>query len=220
MRSKIDPKVDRRTKKRKSPAGGKALQRLFFYLSERDPAINDDVVATIAPRNAARPKFGLTKRVLHAKKVGAAATGRALRTAPAAKSLAAAIAKAATALTAPRRRRRVTGRKARAAVLAAAPAWQAIGPSLIPNGQTYGTNRVDVIGRVSAIAVDPNEPKHLLLGAAGGGIWESLDTGATWQPRADQMPTLAIGAIAFDPTSPTKVYAGSGEGNFYFKSCG
>ena len=72
-----------------------------------------------------------------------------------------------------------------------------------------------MIGRVSSIAVDPSDPKHLLLGAAGGGIWESNDTGATWTPRTDQMPSLAIGAIAFDPTNPKKVYAGSGEGNFY-----
>jgi hypothetical protein len=72
-----------------------------------------------------------------------------------------------------------------------------------------------VIGRVSCIAVDPSDPKHLLLGAAGGGIWESRDTGATWTPRTDQMPSLAIGAIAFDPTYPKKVYVGSGEGNFY-----
>jgi photosystem II stability/assembly factor-like uncharacterized protein len=72
-----------------------------------------------------------------------------------------------------------------------------------------------VIGRVGSIAVDPGNPKHLLLGAAGGGIWESKDTGATWQPRSDQLPSLAIGAIAFDPANPQKVYAGSGEGNFY-----
>jgi hypothetical protein len=73
-----------------------------------------------------------------------------------------------------------------------------------------------VIGRVSSIAVDPNNAAHLLLGAAGGGIWESTNTGTTWAPRTDQLPSLAIGAIAFDPTAPSKVYAGSGEGNFYF----
>src|SRR5205823_1064260 len=75
---------------------------------------------------------------------------------------------------------------------------------------------IDVIGRVASIAVDPNDPKHLLVGGAGGGIWESKDTGATWAPRTDQLQSLAIGAITFDPTAPNKVYAGSGEGNFYF----
>src|SRR5262249_2210977 len=82
--------------------------------------------------------------------------------------------------------------------------------------QTYGTNRVDVIGRVACIAVDPNNPKHVLCSSAGGGIWESADAGATWAPRTDQMLSLATGAIAFDPTNPKIVYAGSGEGNFYY----
>src|SRR5262249_47865235 len=94
--------------------------------------------------------------------------------------------------------------------------WRTIGPSNIPNGQTYGTNTVDVIGRVSSIAVDPGNAAHILVGGAGGGIWESTNTGTTWTPRTDQMPSLAIGAITFDPSAPSRVYAGSGEGNFYF----
>lgn len=212
MRSKIDPK------KPNPFPGGKALQRLFAYLGQRDPALNDDIVAAIAVSKAARPKFGLTRRALRAKPVNAAMAMRARRTQPAARSLAAAIAKAATGLTTRRRRRRSAGRRVRA--FAAGPAvplstWQPIGPSLVPNGQTYGSNRVDVIGRVSSIAADPSNPKHLLVGGAGGGIWESFDTGATWQPRADQLPSLAIGAIAFDPAAPKRVYVGSGEGNFY-----
>ena len=56
----------------------------------------------------------------------------------------------------------------------------------------------------------------MLLGAAGGGIWESTNAGVAWQPRTDQMPSLASGAIAFHPQNPSIVYAGSGEGNFYF----
>jgi hypothetical protein len=98
---------------------------------------------------------------------------------------------------------------------AAAPMWQSIGPDHIPDGQTYGTNRVDVIGRVSSIAIDPGDTKHILLGSAGGGIWESKNSGASWQPRADKMPSLAIGAVTFDPRNGKRVYAGSGEGNFY-----
>ncbi len=218
MRSKLEAKIERRTKRKKpkSPFGGKALQRLFFYLGQRDPTLNDEVVTTIAVPKAARPKFGLTKKALRTKPLRAARIGRAQRSAPAARSLAAAIAKAATALTIRKRRARAGSRRARAAAPAAPPAiWQDIGPSRIPNGQTYGSNRVDVIGRVSSIAVDPNDSKHLLLGTAGGGIWESANTGATWTPRTDQMPSLAIGAIAFDPSNPKTVYAGSGEGNFY-----
>ena len=219
MRSKIDAPTGRRGKRKPAPPGGKALQRLFAYLGCRDPVLNNEVVATVAVPRAARPKFGLTRAALKAPVVGASRARRTGRTLPAARAFAATIVKAATALG---RRRRTTTRartgraRARAAPPAPAPSlWQSIGPSLVPNGQTYGTNRVDVIGRVSSIAVDPQNPKHLLVGGAGGGIWESSDTGATWQPRTDQMPSLAIGAITFDPHAATRVYAGSGEGNFY-----
>src|SRR5215469_4685738 len=56
------------------------------------------------------------------------------------------------------------------------PAWRCLGPMMIPNGQTRSDQpgaRVDVSGRVAAIAVDPRDPEHILVGAAGGGIWES-----------------------------------------------
>jgi hypothetical protein len=215
MRGKLDAKINRSAKR--SKPGGKALQRLFTYLGERDPKLNDDVVATIVVPKAARHQFMLTKRALRAKAMNAARAKRARRTPPEARSFAAAIAKAAAALAGRKKGRARRGRAAKAGTPspAAAPIWQSIGPMRVPNGQTYGTNRVDVAGRVSSIAVDPNDPKHLLVGAAGGGIWESLNTGATWAPRTDQMPSLAIGAIAFDPTAPSRVYAGSGEGNFY-----
>src|SRR4249920_341733 len=148
MRSKIDTKLQRRAKKPKSPVGGKALQRLFFYLSERDPALNNDVLATIEVPKVARPRFGLTKSAPRARRGRAAASARAGRAAPAAKSFASAIIDAATAL----RPRRCRVRAPAARGPGAVPVWQAIGPSVIPNGQTYGTNRVDVIGRVSSIA--------------------------------------------------------------------
>jgi hypothetical protein len=97
-------------------------------------------------------------------------------------------------------------------------AWRSVGPTVMHNGQTYGTgtgSRVDVSGRVSAIAVDPSDRTHLLVGSAGGGVWESHDTGASWTPRGDALATLAVGAIAFDPAAPSTVYLGSGEGDAY-----
>lgn len=217
MRSRIDARLNRgsRAKKPTPPPGGKVLQRLMTFLGRRDPALNDAVVAGTAVPKAARLQFGLTSKALGAKPLTARSrpTGR---TPSPAKALATAMSKAAAALGRPRRSRRRSSRAAAAGPAAPPAAWQFLGPSNIPNGQTYGTNRVDVIGRLSCIAIDPGNPKHLLVGAAGGGIWESADTGATWNPRTDQLPSLAIGAVTFDPTNPKRVYAGSGEGNFYF----
>jgi photosystem II stability/assembly factor-like uncharacterized protein len=229
MKSKFDARirVGGRRPSRKPVPGGKALQRLFAYLGQRDPAINDEVIGSIPVERSARPAFGLTARARNAP-VARGGGGRRKAASSPAKAFAAKIGKAAASLSRGRRRdasrrapRALTARAAVARALAPAPvgalpAWRSLGPTRIPNGQTYGTNRVDVIGRVACIAVDPKNPKHLLCGSAGGGIWESLDAGSNWAPRTDNMPSLATGAIAFDPIDPKIVYAGSGEGNFYF----
>jgi photosystem II stability/assembly factor-like uncharacterized protein len=52
------------------------------------------------------------------------------------------------------------------------------------------------------------------LGAAQGGVWRSRDNGATWTPLTDDQPSLAMGAIAIDPTNPNIIYAGTGEAHF------
>ncbi len=100
-----------------------------------------------------------------------------------------------------------------------AQGWRPLGPFSIPHGQTYGSgpgSRPSVAGRISAVAVDPGNADHILIGAAGGGVWETRDAGRTWQPRTDNQPALVTGAIAFDPTSPAIVYAGTGEGDFFW----
>jgi hypothetical protein len=99
---------------------------------------------------------------------------------------------------------------------ASLPQWYFLGPDLIPNGQTQGQSLVTVSGRVSAIAIDPQNVNHLLCGSAAGGVWESFTRGADWAPRTDFMATLLTGAIAFDPVNPATVYAGTGEGNNYW----
>jgi len=96
------------------------------------------------------------------------------------------------------------------------PQWRSLGPWTIPNGQTYGQSRVNVAGRVSAMAIDPVNPAHLLAGAGNGGVWESFDRGASWAPRTDYAPTLTVGAIAFDAGNPRTVYCGMGEGDWWW----
>jgi hypothetical protein len=96
------------------------------------------------------------------------------------------------------------------------PQWRFLGPYGMTNGQTYGDTRVVVSGRIAAIAVDPTNANHILCGSAGGGVWETKDKGVNWSPRTDYMPTLTVGALAFNPSAPATVYCGTGEGNFYW----
>ncbi|MGE3992660.1 MAG: WD40/YVTN/BNR-like repeat-containing protein, partial [Pseudorhodoplanes sp.] len=209
MRGKRDQKSNRRVKqKRPRPAGGKALLRLFAFLAPRDRSLNNELIERIVIPNATIPKFALPKETAASRAARILATASRKRgTRRASKSLATALSKAAKAL---------SERPMARARTATDPVWQSIGPTSIPNGQTYGRNRIDVAGRLAAIAVDPGDPKHILVGAACGGIWESFDEGANWAPRTDQMPTLAIGAIAFDASDSKRVYAGSGEGNAFY----
>ncbi|MCA1611409.1 MAG: hypothetical protein LC780_11210 [Acidobacteria bacterium] len=64
--------------------------------------------------------------------------------------------------------------------------WVSIGPRLITGG-------LGAVGRLSAIAMDRSAPETIYVGAAGAGIWKTLDAGATWQPIADSFPTLYAG---------------------------
>lgn len=98
----------------------------------------------------------------------------------------------------------------------AGPHWRSLGPWTITGGQTYGSKRINVSGRVSALAVDPSNPRRLLAGAAQGGVWLSTDRGASWSPRTDYQSTLAIGALAFDPANPRVVLCGTGEGDAFW----
>ncbi len=68
-------------------------------------------------------------------------------------------------------------------------------------------------GRVTAIAVHPNMPNRIWIGAADGGVWVSGNGGVEWTPVFDFNQSLSIGAIAVDPNSPDTVYVGTGEAN-------
>ena len=94
--------------------------------------------------------------------------------------------------------------------------WASLGPAPILGGQTFGNPRTPVSGRVSALAFDPRyngtSNQTIYLGAAQGGLWKSSDNGAHWESIGDSLPSLAVGAIAIDPTDPRVIYIGTGEG--------
>ena len=91
------------------------------------------------------------------------------------------------------------------------PNWLELGPNPIPLGQT-STTRVNVSGRISAIEIDPTDPNKLYVGAAQGGVYRSLDGGATWTPIFDAAQTLAIGCLNLDPANGW-LWVGTGEAN-------
>ncbi|MGK7906077.1 MAG: hypothetical protein AB4040_02455 [Synechococcus sp.] len=101
---------------------------------------------------------------------------------------------------------------------AAGPQWRSLGPTTIPNGQTYGSSRVNVSGRIASVIVDSENSAHVLVGTANGGVWESFDRGGSWEPRSDYAATLSVGVLAFDPSDSSIVYCGTGEGNAWYNA--
>jgi photosystem II stability/assembly factor-like uncharacterized protein len=68
-------------------------------------------------------------------------------------------------------------------------------------------------GRITDIAVHPDSPETIYLGAASGGVWKSTDDGANWEFSFDGVYFISIGDIAIDPNNENVIYAGTGESN-------
>lgn len=67
-------------------------------------------------------------------------------------------------------------------------------------------------GRIADLAaVQQGNRLTVYVGAAGGGLWKSLDSGTTFKPVFDKQPTQSIGSIAIDPSNPQTVWVGTGE---------
>jgi len=84
------------------------------------------------------------------------------------------------------------------AALFGALKWRSIGP-----------NRG---GRSIASAGSASRPNEYYFGAVGGGLWKTIDGGATWKPVTDgQLQSSSVGAVAVAESNPDVVYIGMGE---------
>lgn len=68
-------------------------------------------------------------------------------------------------------------------------------------------------GRITAVDAVVEDPRQIWLGAASGGVWKTLNGGASWQPVFDGQPILNIGSLAIQQSNPSTVWVGTGEGN-------
>jgi photosystem II stability/assembly factor-like uncharacterized protein len=75
---------------------------------------------------------------------------------------------------------------------------RAIGPALMA-------------GRISDIAVHPDNPSIWYVAAGSGNVWKTENAGTTWQPIFDDEAAYSIGCITLDPSDPDTVWVGTGE---------
>ncbi len=68
-------------------------------------------------------------------------------------------------------------------------------------------------GRVTTIDVVRRSPETIYAGTASGGLWKSVNGGASFSPLFDEQPIASIGAVAINQSNPDIVWAATGEGN-------
>lgn len=99
----------------------------------------------------------------------------------------------------------------RAAIdMAANEVWRELGPSSMRMGN-WVMGRVS--GRINAIAPHPGDDNTVYIGSANGGVWKTVDAGASWSAMFAQMASQSIGSLFVEPGSPSNVWAGTGDKN-------
>jgi photosystem II stability/assembly factor-like uncharacterized protein len=68
-------------------------------------------------------------------------------------------------------------------------------------------------GRISDIAVNPENHSEYYVGVASGGLWKTENHGTTFKPIFDSQKVFSIGCLALDPNNPNVLWVGTGENN-------
>ncbi|MGE0001178.1 MAG: hypothetical protein AB7F50_01510 [Fimbriimonadaceae bacterium] len=82
-----------------------------------------------------------------------------------------------------------------------ATSWTALGPG-------------NIGGRIRGIAINPTNENIIYIASVGGGVWKTVNAGASWTPLDDFMPSLCASSLVMDPANPNTLYCGTGEGFF------
>lgn len=78
--------------------------------------------------------------------------------------------------------------------------WRSIGPSLTS-------------GRISDIAVNPDNPFEYYVASSSGGVWKTINSGVEYFPIFDKEGSYSIGCITMDPNNSNVIWVGTGENN-------
>ncbi len=84
--------------------------------------------------------------------------------------------------------------------------------SLVRNIEFRNVGPTVMSGRVVDLEVNPEDPSHFYVAYASGGLWETKNEGASFEPIFDNEIVMSIGDIAVDWTNKV-IYLGSGENN-------
>jgi photosystem II stability/assembly factor-like uncharacterized protein len=70
-----------------------------------------------------------------------------------------------------------------------------------------------VSGRISDLAINPDNSSEYFVSVAAGGIWKTNNNGTTFNPVFDNYPVYSVGCLAIDQKNTKVIWAGTGENN-------
>ncbi|PHR26267.1 MAG: hypothetical protein COA38_15240 [Fluviicola sp.] len=85
--------------------------------------------------------------------------------------------------------------------------WSPMGPFSYSNTDSWSPG----LGRVNFVVEDPNNASIIYIGAPAGGVWKSIDAGATWTPLGDDLAVMGISAIAISAANSNVLYVATGD---------
>jgi len=68
-------------------------------------------------------------------------------------------------------------------------------------------------GRLSDLAVNPDNHSEFFVAASAGGVWKTTNGGITFEPVFDNQGSFSIGCLAMDPDNHNVIWVGTGENN-------
>ncbi len=68
-------------------------------------------------------------------------------------------------------------------------------------------------GRLNCVRFDPSNPATIYVGAPSGGLWKSVNSGASWTTATDRLAVIGISDVVVDPTQPNTIYVATGDGD-------
>ena len=78
--------------------------------------------------------------------------------------------------------------------------WRSVGPALTS-------------GRISDLAVNPDNAFEYYVAVASGGVWKTSNWGVDYYPIFDNESSYSIGCVTIDPNNTNIVWIGTGENN-------
>lgn len=90
-------------------------------------------------------------------------------------------------------------------------AWEELGPKRW--NQTTGWN--PGVGRITSVAIDDQNPQHIIIGAPTGGVWKSTDGGLNWTVLTDNLSNIYVYSLAIHPNDSDTYFWGSVSGIIY-----